>query len=139
MSASPFGCFRAKDCSHHYCCLIWSHSLCLPLRTNYCGPDFPKWWRRIIEENGEEGTIPSVHAIWLFISVDQIVEKILGVAPFCIIALKQSCIDLLTLLDWRPYMDLQARQPKSTLQESRGGNNLTTQCGVSTALASQYN
>ena len=120
MSASPFDYVRAKDCSHHYCCLIWSHSLCLSLRTDYCSPDILKWGRSIIKGNGEEGTIPSVHAIRLFIPVDQSVEKVLGVAPFCLIALKQPCINLLTLLDWCPYMDLQARQPKSTLHESRG-------------------
>ena len=106
MSASPFGCVWAKEGSHHYCCLIRSHSLCLSLRANYCGPNILKWWRRIIEGNGEEGTIPSVHAVWLFIPVDQIVEKILGVTPFFVIALKQSCIDLLAFLDWCTYMDL---------------------------------
>ena len=106
MSAIPFGCVWAKECSHHYCCLIWSHSLCLSLRTNYCGPNILEWWGCVIEGNGEEGTIPSIHAIWLFIPVDQIVEKILGVAPSCIIALKQSCIDLLAFLDRCAYMDL---------------------------------
>lgn len=106
MSASPFRCLRPKECSHHCYCPTLFHSLCLSLRTNYCGPNILEWWRRIIERNGEERTIPSVHAVWLFIPVDQIVEKILGVAPFIIIALKQFCIDFLAFLDWRPYMDL---------------------------------
>ena len=90
MLAFLFRWFRPKEYSHHYGCLIWFYGLRLSLCTNYCGPDIFKWWRRVIEGNGEEGTIPSVHAVRLLIPVDQIVEKILGVAPFCIIALNQS-------------------------------------------------
>lgn len=73
---------------YHHCRLIWFHNLCFPFRADHNLPYILQWRLLIVVGDCEEGTIPSRHAIWLLVSVDQVVEEILGVAPILIFVLQ---------------------------------------------------
>ena len=59
---------------------VWLGGLCTAVRTDQGFPDSFVGWFGVIMGDGEEGTVPSIHAIWLFVSEEEVLKDILLVS-----------------------------------------------------------
>jgi hypothetical protein len=127
----------AERGSYQNCRHIRLHRLHLAIAADYGFPYLLTWWRGIFFDHDEQRTVPPRHAIGLLIPEDQVLKVFLVVSSIRVLIGQQLLVVFATSIGRRPYMQLlDCQSPMPCFEEEWV---LTTQLGVCSALASQYN
>lgn len=123
--------------TYQYCRHVRLHSLPFAIAADHGFPYLLTRRRSIFFDHDEQRTVPPRHAVGLLIPEDQVLKVFLLVPSIRVLVGQQFLVVFATSIGRRPYMQLlDCQSPMPYFEEEWV---LTTQLGVCSALASQYN
>lgn len=85
---------------------VWLHFLQFSFCTYQCIPNVLTGRRCVVIGHCKEWTVPSCHAIWLFVAIDKVFEYVIWITSILFWVTQKFRIDFFAFIDRRSYMDL---------------------------------